>query len=263
MKTSAKSTPWPALDRLARGALRLCFPPDCLCCGIRVDQAYALCPDCWQRAHFLRAPICQCCGAGLPAATGAGSKTEIALRCDDCLRNPPPWDEGRAVFAYAGAGRDLVLGLKHGDRADIAKAAARWMARAAQELDQSLWADDPVILPIPLHPTRLIARRFNQTARLALGLAHWTGCATLPDGLIRLRRTRSQDGLSYTERCANLADAIAVHPRARPKIDGRAVILVDDVITSGATFRAATQAVRAAGAKKVSILALARAGRKD
>jgi ComF family protein len=158
---------------------------------------------------------------------------------------------------YAGNGRKLVLGLKHGDRAEIARAAGPWMARAAADL----LTDNPVILPVPLHWRRLAERRFNQAALLALSLATSSGRDCVPDALIRARNTGTQDGLDRDGRFRNVDDAIRVHPRRAAQIAGRRVLLVDDVMTSGATFSAATQACLAAGAEQVFVMALARVAR--
>jgi ComF family protein len=161
------------------------------------------------------------------------------------------------VLHYADNGRKLVLGLKHADRAEVARAAGPWLARAAA----GLLADDPLIVPIPLHWRRLAGRRFNQAALLAKALAAVSGCDWVPDALIRPRHTATQDGRDRDGRFANLDGAIRVHPRNGAKIAGRRVLLVDDVMTSGATFSAATQACLAAGAAGVDVIALARVAR--
>ena len=134
------------------------FPPDCLRCGDRVEIPYGLCGPCWAEAQFIGKSCCHACGDELIDEEAAPSDL-----CDACLMRPPPWDAGRAVLRYEGTGRALVLALKHGDRADICRAASSWMAEKAQEwLGQS-----PLLVPIPLHPLRLLQRRFNQSALLA------------------------------------------------------------------------------------------------
>jgi ComF family protein len=157
---------------------------------------------------------------------------------------------------YDGVGRSLVLALKHGDRSDIARAAGPWMARAAEDLLQ----DDPLLVPVPLHWTRLARRRFNQSALLAWSLARHTNAEVEPMALLRLRPTPSQEGRSRDARYQNVDEAIVPHPRRGEVMNGRNVILIDDVMTSGATLNIATEACKQAGAENVSVLALARVG---
>jgi predicted amidophosphoribosyltransferase len=157
-------------------------------------------------------------------------------------------------MCYRDAGRSLVLALKHGDRTDLARAAGDWMAKAAAGLVTA----DTVIVPVPLHWLRLLRRRYNQAALLALRMGRTLGCPVCPDALQRTRATRPLDGHGREERVAALSGAIRVHPGRRSRIAGRPVLLVDDVMTSGATFAAATEALLAAGATRVSVLALAR-----
>ncbi len=177
--------------------------------------------------------------------------------CDDCLKIARPWGRGRAALLYRDNGRRLVLSLKHGDRHDIVRPAAKWMARAAQPLLHA----HTLIAPIPLHWTRFLKRRFNQSALLARALAGEIRLEVCPDLLIRPRRTQSLEGLGRDERFATLTDAIQVHPKRRHKIAGRPVLLVDDVMTTGATLAAAAQACIASGAKEVCTLTLARAAK--
>jgi ComF family protein len=233
--------------------LHAVFPPECLCCGARVETDFAICGSCWGDTPFVFGAACDLCGVGLPGQSSDGS----ALTCEECHRVARPWSQGRAVMHYAGNGRRLVLGLKHGDRAEIARAAGPWMARAGADL----LTGDPLIVPVPLHWRRLAERRFNQAAMLALSLAASSGRDCLPDALIRARNTGTQDGLDRDGRFRNVDDAITVHPRRAAQIAGRRVLLVDDVMTSGATFSAATQACLAAGAEQVCVIALARVAR--
>ncbi len=170
--------------------------------------------------------------------------------------NPrPPWAQGRAALVYRGRARKLVLALKHGDRQDIAPPAARWMARQSR----GLVAQTAIVVPVPLHLTRQIRRRYNQSALLARCLADALGLDWSPDALHRVRATPSLEGSTRDDRFATLADAIAP---ARPALlAGRDVLLVDDVMTSGATLSAATEACHAAGAARVCVSVLARAAR--
>lgn len=164
-------------------------------------------------------------------------------------------------MVYADLGRRLVLSLKHGDRADVARAAGPWLARSIAPL---IDGEDPLdirLVPIPLHPLRLLKRGFNQAALLARALARETNCGLAVDALIRTRGTPPLGGLSVDERFDALEGAILPHRKRGVDLSGTTVVLIDDVMTSGATFAAAAKAARRAGAKKVSVLALARAAR--
>lgn len=233
--------------------LHAVFPPECLNCAARVEDAFAICGRCWGDTPFILRAACDLCGTGLPGQTAAVGE---ALICGECQRVPRAWDYGRAVFAYEGVGRKLVLALKHGDRSDIARAAGPWMARAASDLLEGF----PLLVPVPLHWTRLARRRFNQSALLAWSLARHCNAEVAPMALVRLRPTPTQEGKSRDARYQNMDKAIIPHPRKGPVMAGRDVILIDDVMTSGATLAIATEACRQAGAEKVSVLALARVG---
>lgn len=233
-------------------ALHLIYPPRCTICSANVDQDFGLCGPCWRDTPFISGLCCDLCGVPLP-----GDDTGQPEFCDDCLKNDRPWRRGRATLLYKDNGRKLVLALKHGDRQDVVRPAATWMARAAQPL----LVDGMLIAPIPLHWTRLLKRRFNQSALLARGLSAETGLAHCPDLLIRPHRTRSLGGLDHDARFSTLTNAIEVHPKRRHRLVGRSILLIDDVMTSGATLGAATEVCMSAGAKDVSILTLARAAK--
>jgi predicted amidophosphoribosyltransferase len=229
-------------------ALDTVFPHQCLACDTRVE-ARGLCGACRGEAVFLQGLVCDACGAPLPGEGDGGREM-----CDDCLCWPRPWGQGRAAMAYSGTGRRLVLALKHGDRQDIVGPASAWMATAAGALELS----DAVLCPIPLHPWRRLKRRDNQAALLARGVAAVLGQEYRPDLLIRTRRTRPTDGMTRDERFEELRGSHAVRPGRDDALSGRHVLLIDDVMTSGATLAAATEAVLRSGAARVSVLVLAR-----
>lgn len=235
-----------AMQRL----MQMIYPPLCVGCGAVVEGEGALCPACWRETPFLTGLVCDRCGVPLPGTADPGP----APRCDGCLRDPPPWQQGRAALLYRDNGRRLVLALKHGDRTELARDAAPWLARAARPLLR----DDTLIAPIPLHRMRLLQRRYNQAALLAGGLAARVGHSFCPDVLVRRRATPTLDGKGRAARAQALEGAIAVHKGRAEILQGRDVLIVDDVMTSGATFRAATGAALDAGAASVRVLALAR-----
>jgi len=233
-------------------AVHLIYPPRCTLCGASVATDFGLCGPCWRDTPFISGLVCDACGVPLP-----GDESEAVEYCDDCLSNVRPWSRGRAALRYHENGRKLVLALKHGDRHDIVHPAARWMARAAAPLLTS----DMLIAPVPLHWLRMLKRRFNQSALLAQGVAAATGLPVCPDLLIRPKRTHSLKGLGVEARHAMLSDAIRPHPRRLTLLIGRTILLIDDVMTSGATLSAAAQACHSAGARDVRILTLARAAK--
>lgn len=173
------------------------------------------------------------------------------------MSDPKPWIQGRAALLYQDRARSLVLGLKHGDRSEIARPAALWMMQAARDM----LSDDMLVAPVPLHRFRLLKRRYNQSALLSDALAREKSLDHCPDLLMRIRSTVSQDGKSATERAENIEGAITVHPKRASRIKGRKILLVDDVITSGATLSVSTRACLDAGADQVFVLALARVDR--
>lgn len=228
--------------------ITLLYPHQCVVCGDLVEQEGALCPTCWSETAFLDGTSCELCGVPLPGTDEPG------LRCDDCLAIARPWDRGAAVFAYAGAGRRMVLALKHGDRADLAQCAGPWMARVARPLVTAR----TLIAPVPSHWLRVWRRRYNQAALLANSLAHSLGQEVAPDLFRRTRATDVQDGRSVEARFQNVEGAIRLAPGRADCIVDRDLLLVDDVMTSGATLAATAEAAHGAGPRSVRVVVLAR-----
>ncbi len=204
--------------------------------------------EAWIRIAFIDAPFCDACGVPFEFWQG-----ERAL-CPACLARRPAFDRARAACLYDEHSRDLILQLKHGDRTDLAALFARWLARAAGDL----LADCHGVLPVPLHRWRLLSRRFNQAAEIARPLAAQAGLPYFADALIRTRPTRTQAGRSGDGRRRNVAGAFATPARWRRRIEGRRLLLIDDVLTTGATLEACARALKSAGAAEVNAAVIAR-----
>mgnify|MGYP001826972369 FL=1 len=235
-------------------ALKLLYPPRCIGCGAMVESDFGLCGSCWRDTSFIGGTICDTCGVPL-----AGEQGQDALHCDDCLVIARPWRKGRAALAYNDTGRKMVLALKHGDRADIARPAALWLIAAGRDI----FDHDTLLAPVPLHWRRLLKRRYNQSALLTRALARETGMESCPDLLVRTVATKSLEGLGREQRFEMLQNAIRIHPKRKNLIKNRKIVLVDDVMTSGATFAAATEACQRAGAGDVCVMALERVAKDD
>ena len=233
-----------------QSAIRAIYPATCLGCSAQVADENGLCGTCWSETHFLSGLVCDLCGTTLVGEDdGLG-----ANHCDACLSHPPPWDRGWATLGYSGRGRAMVLALKHNDRADLAVPAARWMAgRLAGQVGAGA-----LVVPVPLHWSRLLARRYNQAALLSSLLARHLGAEHLPDALQRPRRHPKMKAEARAARFAALDGAIRPHPRRGIAMRDRDVLIVDDVMTSGATLWAAARAARSAGAASISVAVLAR-----
>jgi ComF family protein len=236
------------LRKFRAGLVDLLYPPRCLACMAATDAPHGLCPACWKETHFIAGAACAKCGTPLMGETVEGDL------CDGCLRRPPAWDRGAAAVVYARAGRRVVLALKHGDRLDTVGPLAAWMTAAGR----GLIAEADLIAPAPLHWLRLMKRRYNQSAELARSIGRAAGRPVAADLLTRTRATRPQEGMDRDARAANQAGAFAVTRRWRARLPGRSVLLVDDVLTSGATLSACADCLRAGGAARVDVLALAR-----
>jgi ComF family protein len=236
------------LRRLALAALDVTLPPRCIGCGARTDAAGLTCAACWSKLTFIAPPFCISCG------TPFDFIIDGEQRCAPCLTAPPPYNRARSAMTYDDGSRGLILGFKHGDRLQAAPAFGAWIARAGAEL----LADADIVAPVPLHRWRLLKRRYNQAALIAAHAARRSGVTHLPDLLERHRATPSQGELGPAQRARNVAGAFRLNSRHAAKVKGARIVLIDDVLTTGATVGACARVLRRGGAARIDVLTLAR-----
>lgn len=232
-----KSTVRPIID--------YALPPRCPGCGLIVEADDAFCLQCWSGMRFLGDPCCARCGVPFEHDMGEGAE------CGSCLADPPPFDSARAVLAYGDVARSVALRLKYGRRIGLARLIGRHMARHVPVSDRP-----PLIVPVPLHRSRLWWRGFNQAALIADHLGRLTGLPVEKHVLLRTRRTRPLRSMSPCKREEVVRGAFGL--AEAHGLRGRSVILIDDVHTSGATAAACARTLRRGGATQVHLLCWAR-----
>jgi len=231
----------------ASAALDLALPRLCAACREPVGGP-GLCPACWSKLSFITRPYCERLGVPFVYDPGPG------ILSMEAIANPPAYHRARAAVRFDEISRALVHSLKYGDRLDLAPMMGRWVAHAGREL----LAEADALVPVPLHWRRLWARRFNQSAMLATAVSATTGVPVVTSALKRVKATAQQVGLTRTERAANVQGAFRVPKEGKPAVAGRRLVLVDDVLTSGATVEGCAKALLRAGAADVDVLVFAR-----
>lgn len=224
------------------------LPPRCVVTGNMVDRQGMIAPEAWRGLDFIADPFCAVCGVPFDFEIEQGGM------CASCLQRRPSFATARAALKYNDGSRSLILGFKHGDKTHAVHAFVPWLARAGA----GMLGDADALIPVPLHRWRLLARRYNQAALMAFALSKHTGVACLPDGLKRVRATVSQGHMKADERHKNVKHAFAVPVKMRGRIEGKKVVLIDDVYTTGATVKECVKALQKAGAGEVHVLTLAR-----
>jgi ComF family protein len=236
-----------AVRAVLRTALDLALPPLCPACREPIEGR-GLCPACWSKLSFITRPYCERLGIPFVYDPGPG------ILSMEAIADPPAYHRARAAVRFDDISRALVHGLKYGDRRELAPMMGRWVSHAGREL----LAEADALVPVPLHWRRLWARRFNQSAMLAAAISAESGVPIAAAALKRVKPTVQQVGLSRSERAQNVQGAFRVSPEGKPAVVGRRLVLVDDVLTSGATVDGCARALLRAGAASVDVLIFAR-----
>lgn len=242
-------------QKIRRACLDVVFPPCCDVCGVDVEGEGAFCAECFAKMRPIIKPFCGQCGVPL-AAQGFADQNGI---CVACASVAPPWSRTRAAFVYDDWSRQLILPLKYADRTENARILGREMWRAGQDILN----DAAFLLPVPVHKQKLRHRRYNQAALLSRFLSKKSGIPSLPMALRRIRNTQPLARLGSRERAVEIEGAIALSSRYAERLRGHPVVVIDDVLTTGATVSACTQALLAAGVSRVDLLVAARAGNME
>lgn len=236
-----------ALTYPLHAILDFALPPRCPACGVIATGANQFCLQCWQQLNFLSQPACFTCDLPLPFAI------DDRAQCAGCIAHKPRHSGIKAAVAYGDISREIALKLKHGGKIGLAKLIAGQLRRYLADVP-----DNAVLVPVPLHWTRLWRRRYNQSALIAQELTRMSGLEHCPDALVRTRRTQALGGLSARERAAMVKGAFAINARQSARFSSKPIILVDDVYASGATTDACVATLLRAGASSVTIFCWAR-----
>ena len=240
---------------VARHILAVILPARCALTGEIVPESGQLSPAAWGQLHFITDPMCKCCGLPFEAVMEGGGD----IICGPCVSETKPYRRARAARTYTDESRKLILAFKHGDQTHLTVTFAPMLKKAGGEF----WDGCDMIVPVPLHWRRMVSRRYNQAALLAQAVSKVTGVPSAVSALRRTRHTPTQGHLSRKHRAKNVARAFAVHPKFESSMQGKNIVLVDDVFTTGATIEECVCALQAAGAARVDVLTIARVVRPE
>lgn len=231
----------------AQVALNALFPPQCMACNALVKNHGTVCQECFGQLHFITTPMCAHCGFPFEYDLGEGAL------CGECIDELPAYDSAYSAFIFDDTSKALLHKLKFEDQIHLARIFADWLMRHMPPVDVDM------VMPVPLSRKRLFSRRYNQSALVAKQLAKRLEISYQPTMLRRIRHTTPQTGLTRAQRLDNVHGAFAISPAARASLHGKSILLLDDVMTTGATIEACTDALKKAGAGKVHVVTLARA----
>lgn len=233
--------------------LDVLFPPKCIICGKIISQDGCLCFTCWGKIDFITFPYCSCCGVPF------SYEIEEDLICGKCILKKPKYDKAVAVFVYNKYSNDIIHKFKYNDCSYAAKTLSNWMVREGKKLI----SDTDLIIPVPLHKLRLMTRFYNQAALLAKFISKNTKIKCDFKSLKRVKNTKQQFGLTLKQRAKNVRNAFFIPEQFKENIKGKNILLVDDVMTTGATINACSYVLKKAGAKKVYVLTLGRTVKEE
>ena len=233
--------------KLASRLLNALFPPQCLSCGVLVSTHATLCQTCWGQLHVITTPMCSLCSHPFEYDLGEGAL------CASCIHETPPYDSAYSALVYDDTSKRLLHKLKFEDQGHMAPILADWLVS-----NMPPRPDASMVVPVPLSRKRLFSRRYNQSALVGKVLAERLNIAFEASLLRRIKHTTPQTGLTKPQRLDNIRGAFAVADEAKEPLRGASVLLLDDVMTTGATIEACTKTLKAAGVKEVHILTIAR-----
>ncbi len=232
------------ISEILEKIINLCFPMTCVCCENFVESE-GLCKDCWDKIHWLSEPICEICGKQVD--------TEIKI-CSECIRQKPIFDKAVSVFSYDAFSKHMILNFKDNDCTYLAPLFAKWIERIIKKFSYEI----DVIIPVPISFKRRLLRKYNQTELLAYELHKLSNIKYEPRSLKKNKDTVNQKKLSKKFRLKNLAKSFEVNPKYKFNIKDKVILLIDDVITTGATANECARPLKNAGALKVYVATIAR-----
>lgn len=229
-------------------AANIIFPPRCVNCYCFTMQHGALCIDCWSKLNFISNPYCNSCGIPFEFVVGD------SLTCGDCITKNPSFDQARSAVVYDESCTKLITSFKYGDKTHHARILSKWIDLCGKDILNKT----DFMIPVPIHLKRLRKRKYNQAALLAKYLQKDCKIPILYDGLIRVKNTPQQAGLSSYARMRNLSGAILFNQKYKHQLQGKTVTIIDDVMTTGSTLEVCSRVLKKAGIKKIYALTVAR-----
>lgn len=241
-------------NRVLKWGLDLILPPRCPINGDIVPSVGAISPRAWRELTFVAAPYCKSCGVPFVVDTMIDTTQPSDFLCATCIASPRPFDQAKSLLVYNDGSRKMILAFKHGDALHLHTTLAPLLSKIGHDFLNP----DTVIVPVPLHWLRLVKRRYNQAAVLGIEVAKLSATTCWPDALIRTRHTPPQGHKGAKDRHQNVSGAFDINPSYTGKLSGRDIVLIDDVFTTGATLEECAKVLKAAGAKTVNVLTVAR-----